>query len=258
MNSVSKLVLPSLVLIGSVFASNAMACSTSSWNGGETGTPLADSPLVVSRVSGECAMALVEAGGVIDNSPSAETTANIRFYVFADLNSGAPVIFEAFPADDAGGTPLVTVTFDGTNFDFSAGGASSGNVPGAAGWNLIEMAWTGGSTMDYWVNADSTLDAATGNVAAAAGTMESVVLGATGTFDGSLTYDSYEARRSTPVGALLAGDGNNDDAINSGDINVVVNEFLSNNLGVGVPDCNLDGAVNSGDINCVVAIFLNL
>lgn len=258
MKSVTQLILPSLVLIGSFFASNTMACTTSLWNGGETGSPVADSPLTVSRVSGVCAMKLDAPGSVTDNSPSIEAAANIRFYVYADLSSGTPVVFEAFSAEDGGGNSLITVSFDGTNFVFDAGAGASGNVPGTTGWNLVEMAWTGGSTMDYWVNADSTLSPATGNVSAAAGTMESVVLGTEDAFTGSLTFDSYEAHRSSPVGALLAGDGNNDDAINSGDINVIVNEFLSSNLGEGIPDCNLDGAVNSGDINCVVAIFLNL
>ena len=219
---------------------------------------MADSPLAVSRVSGLCAMKLAAAGGVTDNSPSVEPTANIRFYVFAQLNSGNPVIFEAFSADDAGGTSLITVTFNGTNFDIGAGATSSGAVPGTAGWNLVELAWTGGTSMDYWVNADSTVDAATGNVTAAAGTMESVVLGAADSLDGVMTFDDYVSNRTSPVGPLLAGDGNQDDVVNSGDINVIVNEFLTGTLGTGVPDCNLDGAVNSGDINCVVAIFLNL
>lgn len=258
MKSISQFILPSLVLIGSFFASSSMACTTSLWNGGELGTPQADSPLLVSRVSGLCAMQLEAAGGVTDNSPSVEPTANIRFYVFAELDSGNPVIFEAFSADDAGGTSLITVTFNGTNFDIGAGATSSGAVPGTAGWNLVELAWTGGTSMDYWVNADSTVDAATGNVTAAAGTMESVVLGAADSLDGVMTFDDYVSNRTSPVGPLLAGDGNQDDVVNSGDINVIVNEFLTGTLGTGVPDCNLDGAVNSGDINCVVAIFLNL
>ena len=112
--------------------------------------------------------------------------------------------------------------------------------------------------MEYWVNADSAGDPATGSVVATAGTMESVVLGPAGGVDGKITFDDYESHRSLPVGALLAGDGNLDGNVNSGDVNVVVNEFLTGTLGTGIPDCNLDGSVNSGDVNCVVAIFLGL
>jgi hypothetical protein len=202
-------------------------------------------------------MKLTAPGSVKDTSPAAEPAAIIRFYVYAQLSSGTPVIFEAF-SDENATASLLTVSIDGLNFVFDAGDGASGNVQGKSGWNLIELSWTGGGTMDYWVNTDSTSTAATGSVSAAAGTMESVILGTSDAFSGSLTFDDYESHRSTPVGGLLAGDGNNDGAINSGDINVIVNEFLFGNLGGGVVDCNLDGAINSGDINCVVQIFLGL
>lgn len=257
MKFTSQLILPVLILIGSFFTSSAMACTTSLWNGGETGTPLAGSPLAVSRVSGLCAMKLDAAGSVTDNSPSVEATANIRFYVYAALNSGTPVVFEAFSAEDGGGTSLITVTFDGTNFVFDAGAGASGNVPGTAGWNLVEMAWIGGTSMDYWVNADSTSTAATGSVTAAAGTMESVVLGAADALDGSLTFDSYEARRLSPVGALTMGDANSDDAINILDIGVITSEILLTGLGEGQPDCNSDASVNILDIGCATNIILS-
>lgn len=258
MKSISQLILPVLILIGSFFASSSMACTTSLWNGGVTGTPIADSPLAVSRVFGLCAMKLDATGGVTDNSPSVEPTAIIRFYVFAQLNSGAPVIFEAFSADDAAGTSLITVTFDGTNFVFGAGAALSGAVPGTAGWNLVELDWTGGGTMEYWVNTDSNTEAALGNVTAIAGTMESVMLGTSDTLDGSLTFDDYEAHRDAPVGPLeMIGDANNDDAINILDIGVITSEILLTGLGEGKPDCNLDGSVNILDIGCATNIILS-
>jgi hypothetical protein len=243
-----------------LFSLSSLACTTDLWNGGVTGdpAPLAGSPLDVSRVSGLCAMQLSDSGSVRDTSPSAEDLVFVRFYVFAEVTAGDPVIFEAF-SDDAATTSLLSVTFDGTNFDFEAGDTASGDVPGRSGWNLIELAWASGGTMDYWVNVDSS-EAPTGSVNAVAGAMESVVLGAAepASFTGKFTFDDYVSHRETKVGELLAGDGNSDGDINSGDINVIVNEFLNNNLGEGVVDCNLDGSVNSGDINCVVAIFLNL
>lgn len=250
MKYVAQLILPSLVLIGSVFASSSMACTTSQWNGGVTGTPIADSPLAVSRVSGLCAMKLDALGSVTDNSPSVEPTANIRFYVFAQLNSGSPVIFEAFSADDAGGDSLITVMFDGTNFVFDAGDTPSAAVPGTAGWNLVEVAWTGGATMDYWVNADSTLSPATGSVNAAAGTMESVVLGAADALDGVVTFDDYVSHRTTPVGGLLMGDANGSDTLTIADVIALFNE-LNGTLATGQPDCNSSGGISIADVICL-------
>jgi len=241
-----------------IFADGFEGCNLFSWNGGTTGAPVAGSPQTVSRVSGLCAMKLSAAGSVKDISPYAEPAAIMRFYVYAQLNSGTPVIFEAISDDGATGS-LLTVTFDGSNFVFDAGEGASGNVLGKSGWNLVEMAWTGGSGLDYWVNVDSA-GTPTGIVSAApgAGLIESVVLGPQFTLDGTMTFDDYESHRETLIGGLLAGDGNQDGNINSGDINVIVNEFLFDSLGEGIPDCNLDGSINSDDIDCVVDIFLGL
>jgi hypothetical protein len=246
-----------IVLITSLLFSFAgMACTTDAWIGGVTGAPLADSPPTVSRVSGLCGMELSAAGSVKDTNFAGEATAYIRFYVKAELNGGTPIIFEAF-SDDSATASLFTVTFDGSNFVFDANDSGSGDVVGKSGWNLVEMAWVGGAGMDYWVNTDSS-NPPTGTVSASAGSMESVVLGPAAGLDGVVTFDDYESHWITPIGELLAGDGNQDGNINSGDINVIVNEFLFGTLGEGVVDCNLDGNINSGDINCVVAIFLGL
>ena len=259
MKTVTRLIHASLLIAGVFSTSVAIACTTDLWNGGTEGSPVAGSPANVSRVSGLCAMELTAAGSVKDTSPTAEPTAYMRFYVYAQLDSGTPVIFEAF-SDDNATSSLLTVSFDGSNFLFNAGDntSTSAPVPGKSGWNLVELAWTGGDVMEYWVNTDASQTGSLGFVAAIAGTMESVILGTSSSYEGTLTFDDYESHRSTPVGEVLAGDGNSDSAVNSGDINVIVNEFLFNTLGTGTPDCNLDGAVNSGDINCVVAIFLNL
>jgi len=206
MKTVNRLVFVCLFIFGAFSTSTAMACTTALWLGAETGTPVAGSPAAVSRVSGLCAMQLTAAGGsVTDNSPSVETTAIIRFYVFAQLASGTPVIFEAFSGNDGGGSSLITVTIDGSNFIFNAGSGPSAPVAGKSGWNLVELAWTGGANMEYWVNTDATSVGSQGSVAAAAGTMESVVLGAAGTLDGKLTFDDYESHRSTAVGGRHHG-----------------------------------------------------
>lgn len=225
----------------------AVACTTDAWNGGITGTPTAGSPVTVSRVSGLCGMQLTAPGSVKDTSPAAEPAVFIRFYVLAALNSGTPVIFEAF-SDDAATSSLLTVTFDGTNFVFDAGAGSSGPIAGRTGWNMIELGWAGGVGMDFWVNTSSA-EAPTGTISAAGGVMESVILGAVDSIDGTLTFDDYESHRDTPIGGLQIGDSNNDGSITLVDAIGALKEarIFNAELQVGSPDCNLDGVVNLVD-----------
>ena len=253
MKTATRLICSAVLLTGAFFVSSTLACTITAWNGGATGSPLADSPKTVSRVSGLCGMQLTAPGSVMDTSPAAETTVIARFYVFAQLNSGAPVIFEAF-SDDAGTTSLLTVTFDGSNFVFDAGAGASANVPGKSGWNLVELAWTGGTGMDYWVNSDANDDSATGSIGAAAGTIEAVILGAANALDGKITFDDYESHRSLPVGALLVGDSNNDGQVNGLDISGVLKESnaFTPEIQSGTPDCNLDGSVSGLDISGIL------
>ena len=248
MKTAIRLTYLSLFLAGIFSASTTMACTTDAWNGGITGTPLAGSPTAVSRVSGECAMQLSTAGSVKDTSPDAEPAAIMRFYVFAQLTTDTPVIFEAF-SDDNATASLLTVSFDGSDFVFEAGAGSSGNVPGKSGWNLVELSWTGGGAMDYWVNVDSMSEAATGSVSAAAGTMQSVILGTSDSYTGTLTFDDYESHRENPVGALLIGDSNNDGNVALEDAVGVLKEarIFNSELQVGTPDCNLDGSITLDD-----------
>lgn len=253
MRTVARLICTSFLIAVAISASTAMACTTSLWNGGETGTPEAGSPTDVSRVSGSCGMKLTAPGSVKDTSPMEEAAAYIRFYVFAELSAGAPVIFEAFAADDAS---LLTVSFDGSNFVFDAGAGASTPVAGKAGWNLVEIFWTDATAMEYWVNTDATQEAALGSISAAAGKMDYVILGTSDTYTGTLTFDDYEAHRSTPVGGLLMGDSNGNLSVNVFDLISIQNEILGNALAPGQPDCNLNGSVNVFDLICTQNIIL--
>jgi len=258
MKSVTRLIHASLLIAGAFSTSVAIACTTSLWNGGVDGTPVTGSPGDVSRVSGLCAMELTAAGSVKDTSPSAEPAAFVRFYVKGQLSAGAPVIFEAFTAGDAS---LLTVTFDGSNFVFYAGDDTSAAVPGNAGWNLVELSWTGGGVMEYWVNTDATQVASLGSVTAIAGTMDSVILGnrVDDVYTGTLTFDDYESRRSTPVGPSDVCNADSLGEINLLDALEIVDEFFaapdSPDLAIGSPDCDLSGTVNLLDALEVVDIF---
>ena len=71
-----------------------------------------------------------------------------------------------------------------------------------------------------------------------------------------LTFDSYQANRTLPVGPLLDADANNDLEINIFDFGFVRNEILGNSLATGQPDCNRDGEIDIFDFGCIRNIIL--
>ncbi len=244
-----RLICLTSVLVFSFFSSTGFACTTDNWNGGVTGSPVAGSPNDIARVSGLCAMQMTAAASVKDTSPVTEPTFIARFYVKADLNSGVPVIFEAF-SDDAATGSLITVSFDGSNFIFNAGDGASGAIPGeSSGWNLVELAWVSGVGMSFWVNKDSS-EAESGAISATAGAVESVVLGAPSTLDGILTFDDYVSHKSEPIGALLNGDANGSGSLTIADVVALFNE-LNGTLAEGQPDCNLSASITIADVVCL-------
>ena len=254
MKTAIRLIALAVIMSGTFFVSSALACTTSAWSSATTGTTADDPTNGVPRVSGLCGLEVTGAGHVVDTSPAAEATVIARFYVYAQLTSGTPVIFEAF-SDDGATASLLSVTFDGTDFIFDAGAGASAGVPGKSGWNLVELKWTGGTGMDYWVNADASTDALTGTVGAAAGTMESVVLGATTAIDGTLVFDDYESHRSLAVGPsdVCNADGVSD--VNINDVLAVVDEIFNSTLAPGAPDCDLTSAVDINDVLAIVDII---
>ena len=246
--SPSRLIYFASLLVFSFFSSTTFACTTDNWIGGITGSPQAGSPGDIPRVSGFCAMQQSAAGSVKDTSPDVEPSLIVRFYVLSGLNSGAPVIFEAF-SDDEATSSLITVTFDGSNFVFNAGDGASGAIPGQGGWNLVELSWVGGTGMSFWVNTDSS-ETETGTISASAGTVESVVMGAAGSLDGTLTFDDYVSHRNNPVGALLMGDANGNGSLTIADAVALFNE-LNGTLAEGQPDCNMSGSITIADAVCL-------
>lgn len=237
------------------FSSVAFACTTDGWNGGVTGSPVADSPTTVSRVSGLCGMELAGEGSVKDISPVNESTFIARFYVKGPVDSGTPVIFEAF-SDDAATASLISVTFDGSSFVFNGGSGNSAPIAGnPTGWNLVELSWTSSTGMSVWVNADSNSDPATDDsIGASGGTVESVVLGAQGSFTGTLSFDDYVSHRETPIGGVVLGDADNNAAVSLADATAILIEArpFGAVLAEGVPDCNLDGQVTLADASRVL------
>lgn len=251
-----------LLFIGMLFASTTFACSTAAWLGGASGAVNPNDPTnSVARVKGLCGLELTGTGHVQDGSPAAETSFIGHFYFYPEFTgSGSTDLFVAY-SDEGATTAVITISYDGTDItlDASAIGGSSTSVAAVNGWNLVEFAWESGTTGNLWVNADATIDTPSATFTPGTGSIDAVRLGSPNSFgglEGSATFDEYVSNRTQPVGMLLAGDANLDGNINSGDIDLVVGEFLSSTLADGVPDCNMDGSINSGDIDCIVAIFL--
>jgi hypothetical protein len=251
--------------LGFVFSANALACTTTNWDDASGG--IAASPSAVSRYSEKCAFAITD-GSYVVSTKANDSRYIARFYVLDGLTgSGNVEIFEAY-SDDGAASPLFKVLFDGSQFVFDAsdatGGGTSAPVASANGWNLVEIDWAADGSFKYWVNADAAVDPETGSVNAGSGNVQAILLGAPngiGTQNGKLTFDAFESHRTTPVGALLAADANNDGAINILDLGNVRIELLNPGaeelLAIGQPDCNSDGSINILDVGCVRLILLN-
>jgi hypothetical protein len=154
-------------------------------------------------------------------------------------------------------------------FVLSSAGGSKASTAASSGWNLVEFEYDSDSgDFNYWVNVAWDFDllsyaAPTGTFASGTGTVDAVQLGApngmggfTGGFTGELTFDAYEAHRTTNAGALVVADANGSGTVTSGDAARILNEVsLGGTLSDGQPDCNENGNVTSGDATCVLNII---
>lgn len=259
-------------------ASNAMACTTSAWNGGTTGTPVAASPTAnsdasVKRYSGLCGLQ-AQAGTasyVTDNSPNGETTYRARFYVYTGTVSAPGRVFSATASDNGGGSEVIAVRYNpGTNFEFLVNGASVGTAPAVGKrWYGIEVAFVSGTSFSARVKTTSTSNALQNTVtdvtAAAAPAAASIGSARLGNIDGvattvAMNFDEFDSSRgTTPIGFLCRGNANADGVRNSTDGVVIRNEFFGYTSTAALssyqPDCNEDGVVNSTDGVCVRNLF---
>ena len=258
MKTATRLISSAVLLTSAFFVSSALACTTDAWSS-IGGAPLAEDPLNgVNRVSGFCGMKVTGNEHVVDNSPAAETTFIGRFYVYPkNIGAGAHEIFAAY--SDEAGTKNIVITYDGTNINLDAtafdGGGTVSVAADATHWNQVEFLWTSGAEGSIWVNADATVDPASGTFASGTGSIEQVRLGAVSDIGaGNALFDDYESHRSLPVGPLLVGDSNNDKVVNGLDISGILKESnaFTPELQSGTPDCNLDGSVSGLDISGIL------
>lgn len=242
------LMLGALSLSGSAFA-----CQLGNWSasaGGAAAGGPGETP-DLARYSGLCAMETTAAGDYVqDNSPAgaSETRMISRFYFLVDGGSGT--IMEAFSAEDGTGS-IFTVSYSGGNVTVTpATGTAAVAAANASGWNSVEVDWNSGGAVDLWVNSDAATDPAdaSGTDGGSAG-VDSVRLGGAG-----FLFDAYEARRSTSVGRLVAGDANGSGGISIADAVAVLNE-LNDIYQTGQPDCNESGGMSIADAVCVLNLL---
>jgi hypothetical protein len=281
-------------------AAFSQTCSTAAWGQGGNpnvlpvvGSPVAGQPGTVRRYEGRCGLRAPTGGShyVQDSSPAAEPTFRARFYAFLPNTGSASTIFRAGNAADAltdYNTGRIRVVWNGSNSINALGPGGtpsltcSGLTPGR--WYSIELAYN--STASPLGSGSDTLAAnsmrmivrneALSPVVNCSQTGPGVLTNANNTIDyvqlgnltggpagNAITVDSYESRRTTPIGRLCRGDANGDGNRSSGDITAIQLEFLGGGVPVGQtaqpgskPDCNEDGIISSGDITCVSLIFL--
>ena len=273
MRNMDRAIVGSLLVLGLGLSLGAHACTTDGWTGGLSGIPEngdVGSPLVFSRYQKFCSLEVTDTSWV--QSPSASDTRYIgRLYVYPDLTGTGSVDLLAAYSDPAGASLLFKIAYDGSQFTFDASGAGGGSssANGKSGWNLVEFEYDSDSgNFNYWLNETwdfDTLAYTTGptdTFASGSGAVDSVRLGAPngmGGLAGTVSYDGFEAHRTTFVGALRVGDANANNSVNIFDMIGIQNEILDpiNSLGIGQPDCNENGSVNVFDMICVQNIILS-
>lgn len=246
---------------------------------------------VVSRYQGQCGLrAPTNAGNYVqDSSPNGETTFRARFYAFLPNTGSASTIFRAGnQTSDAALTDFsngrIRVTYNGTGTINVLGPGGTPNLSCAGlttgRWYSVELAYnstgsalgTGADTLaanSLRVTVIGQGNAATGDAApqinctqtgpgiatAATNNIDYAQLGnlTGGPAGNAITVDSYESRRTTPIGRLCRGDADNSNALSTADRFAITTELGSFGAtrAPGTPDCNEDGTLSTADRFCI-------
>jgi hypothetical protein len=249
-----------LIAASALLASQAaMACQLTAWNGGNSGAVTAGDPPntpadppEIARYSGFCGLEAAGQGYVQDDSPGGIDRIRARFYVLLDNTAPATI----YAGLDTNSNAVFSISANSSGVIELIGADSGVSVAGVAdNWNSVEIDWNpSGDGATLTVNNQSPENSA---VSGAPSAINSVRLGNLNGAGGTLTFDSYESRRTEPIGRLCNcnADGSADDAVNVFDIFAVASEAGgSDDLAAGTPDCNEDGAINVFDIFEIASI----
>lgn len=245
-------------------AQSAAACTLQNWStvsgAVDPGGPnpnTANGEVLSPRYAGVCAMAASGEGFVEDTSPGGIDRIRARFYVLAD-NTGDAIVYEGFNGTtsiftvEVGSDGVITLAGDGISQPLTAAG-SSGN------WNSIELDWdAGGDQVSLWVNSDAASENADDTEGLTSGqVVTSVQFGNLSPAGGSLSFDAYESRRTTPVGRVCVGDADGNGSRGIGDLEVVFTEIQSagSTPASGSPDADENGQIGIGDLEEIFSII---
>ena len=259
-----------VLLVGLGLSFNTSACSIQNWDVKVGITDAnAGSPTAVSRFENLCALEITaDETYVQDNSPidGDDTRIRLRFYLLVDSDLGDTsevTILQAFDDDSASNLAFaIDYLSSGANMlNFRNGAGGNVTVPAPDGWIFIEVDWEVAVGFKFWVNTEPT-EAATGDpgVGGSATYIGMVQLGAptaSGLGDiNKLTFDSYQANRTNPVGELLVCDADGSGLITLVDNESMVDEtFYGTPLAPGVPDCDRNGEINLLDVEALVDLI---
>lgn len=269
MKALTQSVLAAAMLLALPFAA-AEACTTGAWNGTNSAAagvaaagPASASPQ--RRYSGACSAQATSGEFVTDNTPGGigaggEATYRARFYVFT---SGNGKFFSATTGDNAGGTEVVGISFNGSAFTF-AGPTGIDPIPAAAGkWYSVEFKHESGQPFTVAVQGNGAATAVTDTGVSASASVGSASLGFIGSGSGSFIVDEFESTRSATaaIGRLCPGDTAIGATPPDG-IRDAVDGVRMRNEGLGVPtggqpDLNEDGVVDSVDGLLARNLFLS-
>jgi len=244
---------------GLLFASQAaLGCTLANWNPGAGGStmPTAGSPAPenIARYSGACGMQAADGtvSYVQDDSPGGIDRIVARFYVLNNLDPAQDaVVYRGFSTQTGTGN-LFTVRFTTDGNVRLIDNATGTSVSQAASnpWASVEIDWTQGSPGSISLSVDGQT-AVTQSVSNAGAALQSVRLGNLTSANGSLTFDAYESRRSTPIGRLCVGDADSNGSIQFFDVTAIFDEVSSAglNLATGQPDVDENGQVQFFDVS---------
>ena len=260
------------VLTSLVWAASNVSAQTCTLDNWTSSVKTGDTLLAASRAqenkayAGPCSLKVTlnsSAAYLVDDTPTAETTFNVRFYFFLQSVDADVTLFEALDASDG---RVMSATYahsqNAVNVEFEHSGGTATATVGelTTGWNSLEIQWEAKAfetaVVSLGNSATASNSAGSGEIDTSGLTINSVRLGAipspaTVPSSGVIFFDDYDSRRDTVPGRLLAGDANGDGTVNIFDVVAARNEILGNSVPDGIPDCNEDGTVNIFDVVCM-------
>ncbi len=267
------------VLTSLVWAASSVSAQTCTLDNWTSSVKTGDTLLAASRAQGNkayagpCSLKVTlnsSAAYLVDDTPTAETTFNVRFYFFLQSVGADVTLFEALDASD---NSVMSATYDQSAnlvnvvFEHSGGTETVPIGPLTTGWNSLEIQWEAKAAERAVVSlgnsATASNSAGSAEIDTSALTIGSVRLGAipspaTVPSSGVIFFDDYDSRRDTVPGRLCRGlTDSSRSALNLEDVQAIFAEFATGggSPASGTPDYDQNGSVDLQDVSDVFSRF---